>query len=86
MIKKLINTKIDNNDFFSYIEYLKQNSFNLDFPALVDDYANQFFYSQFLTDVYISLEDMKKFQDKIKEKNDLIADKFIEKIYAKTNL
>ena len=86
MIKKLVNTKIDNSDYFSYIEFIQQNSFDLNLSDFIDKYDKTFFYDAFLTDVEISLEDMKKFQDKIKSTNDLIADKFAEKIHAKTNL
>jgi len=84
MIKKLVNTKIDNNEFFSYMEFLKQNSFDINLFDLVKDYSDEFFYSAFLTDVDIPLEAMARFQNKIKAKNDLIADKFIEKIHVRT--
>ena len=63
-----------------------ENSFDLNLSNFIAKYAKTFFYNAFLTDVEISLEDMKKFQDKIKSTNDLIADKFAEKIHAKTNL
>ena len=65
---------------------LNPNSFDLNLSDFIKKYDNTFFYDAFLTDVEISLEDMKKFQDKIKSTNDLIADKFAEKIHAKTNL
>ena len=80
VIKKLVNSKSDKNDYFHYIDFLKKNSFDIDFPGLVKSYSDSLFYSGFLTDMEISIDSMKELLAKIKDKNDLIAKKFIEKI------
>jgi hypothetical protein len=80
VIKKLVNSKSDKNDYFHYIDFLKKNSFDIDFPGLVKSYGDSLFYSSFLTDMEISIGSMKELLAKIKDKNDLIAKKFIEKI------
>ena len=80
VIKKLVNSKSDKNDYFHYIDFLKKNSFDIDFPGLVKRYSDSLFYSGFLTDMEISIGSMKELLAKIKDKNDLIAKKFIEKI------
>ena len=66
--------------YFYYIDFLKKNSFELDFAGLVKSYSDSLFYSGFLTDMEISIDSMKELLAKIKDKNDLIAEKFIEKI------
>ena len=80
VIKKLVNSKPDKSDYFYYIDFLKKNSFELDWAGLVKSYSDSLFYSGFLTDMEISIDSMKELLAKIKDKNDLIAEKFIEKI------
>ena len=79
-VKKLVNSKSDKSDYFHYIDFLKKSSFDVDFTVLVNSYDDFFHYSGFLTDMEIPIDGMKKLLAKIKDQNDLIAEKFIEKI------
>jgi len=86
LIKKLITSKCDNSEYFQYIEFVKKNSFDVDFANLVENYDDHFHYSGFLTDMKIDIDEMKKLLSKIKTQNDQIAKKIIEKISTlKTN-
>ena len=87
LIKKLVNSKCDNDEYFQYIDFLKKNCFDLDFPDLVKNYRDYFHYSGFLTDIDIDVIKMEKLLSKIKIQNDLIAKKIIERINSvKTSL
>jgi len=78
VIKKLVNSKSDKSDYFHFIDFLKKSSLDVDFTVLVNSYDDFFHYSGFLTDMEIPIDGMKKLLAKIKDQNDLIAEKFIE--------
>ena len=80
LIKKLINMECDNSEYFKYIEFIKKKSFDMDYTDLVEQYSRIFFHDQLLTDVKIDINTMQKFLENIKPKNDIIAEKIIEKI------
>ena len=52
----------------------------MDYTDLVEQYSRIFFHDQLLTDVKIDINTMQKFLENIKPKNDIIAEKIIEKI------
>jgi len=80
LIKKLITSECDNSEYFQYIDFVKKNSFDVDFADLGQTYNNHFHYSGFLTDMKIDINQMKELLAKIKTQNDQIAKKIIEKI------
>jgi len=85
-IKSLLNTDISINELNKYVQTIEKLSFVFELEKIRKDIVHRFYYDDFVREVEISEDEMKKCLEDYKTEFNLLANEHIKKInYYKNN-